>query len=43
LAAKPPSSDEAASRTMPVSSSLRRPKRSASRPNSRVNPAAGSA
>ncbi|HEV8561985.1 MAG TPA: hypothetical protein VGR06_37165 [Actinophytocola sp.] len=43
LAATPPSSEAPVSRTMPERNSLRRPNRSASRPNSRVKPAAGSA
>ena len=41
--ASPPASDAAASRTSPARNSRRRPARSPSRPNSKVNPADGSA
>jgi hypothetical protein len=43
LAANPPTSDAPISRTTPDRNSLRRPNRSASRPNIREKPAAGSA
>ncbi len=42
LVAKPPSSEAAANRTSPDRNSLRRPKRSANRPNISMVPAAGS-